>query len=370
MPALHKNGSKAKPCRPNHIGWLAIFTAISFSSSSPWFGVGLSQAHGQSNDPTLRGSFKNQSLFLADPFRNQLEDRSRLRDTIKVDVHVSPARYLHGKIYVPTGANLTAKAEISDDRFKNATIDYQWSVKNKTITTLKNASEITYKFDEADENNFLEVLVFHHPNDTGVSNKSLVVRDPVAVADPIGKLFLEHGELLNITLELKGTGPFYYCNSFCFSRHDKDHEMECEDCSPHVPTKSSEVKIIHYLHLVGNWTLSFVVDNIASQVTKSYSIKITENIRPKSVPFVPIVSSILAVIILLSGVALHLKFKQSFATETADFDFIRDDYNDPDETFWDEELSFAQRIRYILFMTPDVVHDSMTDSNRSGLRFY
>lgn len=325
--------------------------------------IGQHQTGGHSHD-TVPASAHNNTGILVDA---RHVHRTGYQSIIPVNIRLEPAHYLHGKNYIQTGLNFTATAEILDDKFKNVTIEYQWSVRNKTIKTQPNASEIIYKFNQADTDNFLEVLVFHHPNDTGVSNKSFVIRDPISVKGP-DKSYLEHGELLNVTLKFEGTGAFSYCHSFCFENHDGIHEKSCKECSPDITTDGHEVRIIQYLHSIGNWTLFFVVDNIASRVAKNYSIVITGIVRPKSVPFVPIVSSILAALILLSGLVLHLKFKRTIATETADFDFIRHDYNDQDESFWEEEQSFAQRVRYLLFRVNQLDHDSsMTGSNISGV---
>lgn len=269
-----------------------------------------------------------------------------------------------------TNASFTAKAEIQDVKFKNVSVEYQWSVKNKTIVTSKNASEIDYTFTEADENQFLTVLVFHQPNNTGTSKKYFVVRDPIVVQEPKGKLFLEHGELLNITLNLSsGTKPINYCYKFCRDGNDKSGGEDCAECTPDRTASHEQVSIIYYLRTVGNYKLVFIADNIASHISKSYSVKIADTIRPGTVPFVPIISSILAVIIVLSGLALHMKLKKSLVTETADFEFIRHDYNE-EEDFWNnEEFTFFQRVRY-LFSKEDRDNDtSVNDSILSGVGF-
>lgn len=284
--------------------------------------------------------------------------------SIPVNIRIKPAHYLHGKVYISTSNNLTATAEILDEKFRNVTLTYQWSIKDKTITTDTNASQIVYKFDSPDEAQFLKVLVFHPKNDTGTSQKDLVVRDPVTIAEPGGRFFLEHGDLLDIKLKFNGTRPYLYCYKIC---HDKA-EPECGQCQPELETVSTEVPVLKYLHRIGNYTMNFVVSNVASQETKKYVIRITGSLSPQPLPIVPIVSSISAVVILLVGVAFHLKFKSTILTETADFDFVRQVYDDREEEFWDEEQSFFQRVRYILFSTERDLNSSLSDSNLSSSR--
>lgn len=287
---------------------------------------------------------------------------------IPVNIQFQPAHYLHDKNYIATNTNLTAKAEILDDKFKNLTIEYQWSVKEKSIVNSTNASEIVYSFSSPDEDEFLQLHVVHNPNATGFIKKNLVIRDPVTVQDPQGKLFLERGELLDIKLNFTtGTKPINYCLKFCTNLQRNFGEGdECTECKPDMETTGNQVAIVEYLRNVGNYTLVLVADNVASHVAKRYLVKITDTIRPKTIPFVPIVSSILAVIIVLSGLALHMRFKKTLVTETADFDFIRHDYNE-DEDFWDdEEYTFIQRVRYLFFGIDRDYDTSVSDSMLSG----
>lgn len=283
---------------------------------------------------------------------------------IPVNIRLDPAHLLHGKDYVPTGTNLTATAEVVDEKVRNLTLKFQWSIKNTTVATIINSTSFTYLFDEPDNDTSLRVLVSHEPNDWGSSEKSLVVRDPVSISGPQGKLFLQHGELLKVSLKFNGTGPFKSCYKFCLEKDVKSKDSDgCKECTPSHESNSTQVDLTQYLREVGNYTLIFVVDNIASRVAKQYSVKITETIRTPTVPYLPIISSITAVMILLIGVALHLKFKKAVYTETADFNFTRHFYEE--EEFFNEELSLLERIRYLLFKADE---QDMNSSRLSGSR--
>lgn len=284
---------------------------------------------------------------------------------IPVNILIKPLRELERKIYVPTGANITAMAEILDEKFRNVSVTYQWSAKNKTITTDTNAAKIVYSFDKADNNNFLKVLVYHKPNDTGICQKDIVVRDPIVVSDLIGNVFLEYGELLNVTLKFNGTGPFKYCSEFCLKQSGK----YCKECSPTNWTTDNEITIVKFLRPIGNYSLSFVVDNYASRVGKTYLVKIFDTVRYKTTPIVPIVCSITAVINMLTVLVLHIKFRNTVLTETADFEFIREAYEEEDEgQFLDEEQSFVQRVRYLLFGVARYRRNSIASWNLNGSR--
>lgn len=280
---------------------------------------------------------------------------------IPVTIRLDPAHYLHGKGYIATGTNITATAEIEDSRFPNSSLTYQWFNKNGTIPNDNSTSSITYRFDEPEEDNFLRVLVAHKPNDTGVSQKNLIIRNPVQLINPIGKTNIEHGELIKLTFMFNGTGPFNYCHKFCY---ESDHEG-CERCNLNISTTFNQVNITHYLHNVGNYSLLFTVDNIASQQEKRLTIRISETIKRQTIPYVPIIASISAVFILLIGVGLHMKFKRTVFMETADFDFTRTAYYDEDD--WDQEQSFFQRVR-ILFSSDESDQGNLLNTSLSDSR--
>lgn len=261
---------------------------------------------------------------------------------IPTNILLQPAKILHDKYYVPTKAQVSAKAEILKDEYKNSNLTYQWSTKTETIITGWNASQISHVFDNPDEGNFLKVLVVQ-TNDTknaGSSMKNIAVRDPIVISDPSGKMFIEHGELLDVTLNWSGTGPFRFCHRIC-----QPFEEPCDKCDQHIGTENAYVRIERYLRYVGNYTLLFRVDNLASVSDKRYFMKVASTFRKQKVQYVPIISSISAVLILFFGVALHIKFKKTVDMETADFDFF-ESAQDEDELL--EGDTFCQRVCHLL----------------------
>lgn len=278
---------------------------------------------------------------------------------IPVTIRLDPAHYLHGRGFVATGTNITATADVEDAKFKNSSLTYQWFNKNGTITNA-NASILVYKFDKPEEHNFLKVSVTLKPNGTGISQKNLTIRDPIKLLDSIGKTNIEQGELLELSFHFNGTGPFEYCHRIC---PESDSEG-CEKCNPDFETWLDRVNITHY-RPVSNYSLLFTIDNIVSRQEKRLTIRISEAVKRQKIAYVPIISSISAVFILLIGVGLHLKFKRTVHMETADFDFTRTAYHDEEE--WDEEQSFFQRVIYLLFKDDhsdqgNLLNTSLSDS--------
>lgn len=260
--------------------------------------------------------------------------------TFDVTIKVEPESCFFTSCYVATGQQLNISATIDDKTYNDNTTIFKWSNNQNTITTGPGKSAIKYAFDKDYDSNYIKVDVTHpKTNGTATSTQNLIVKSPVVVADPVGKFFLESGELLKVNLTYSGSPPFSYCYKFC-SKYDI---LPCDVCLIHTETNEKIIPIVHYLHYVGNYTLLFDISNVMNRETKYYAIKINDTVRQSTLPIAPIVSSILAVCILVTGVGLHLRYREtSYNTEIANFDFVREYEED-----WEEELSFIQRVKYL-----------------------
>lgn len=275
---------------------------------------------------------------------NSTAAASELDNNIRFSIKLSPYKEFGDDIYVATNTNLSASVEFYDSKYLNKPVFYNWTTKSALVAAGWNLSSISFQFKNPAESNYLRLSVIHeneqHIKESGSDQIDLVVKAPVIISNPSGKFFLEHGELLNITLNFNGSGPFNYCYRFCYD----GGILPCEFCFSLQTTDQNHIYITKYLHSVGNHTLYFKISNIMNEETKHYAIKINETVREQSLPIVPIASSIMAVLILICGVTLHLHFRKTAHAETADFDFIGPGQEEGD---WEEELSFIQRVRYI-----------------------
>lgn len=267
------------------------------------------------------------------------------QETIPVSLTVVPHVDKLLSVLVPTGVDIKANAAISDSKFLTNMTTYRWSTKDGPIKADPSSRNISIKFNKPDETNFIKVDVSHIKpnttiNDTGSAQFDFTLKAPLVVSDPVGKLFLEHGELLNINLSFTGSKPFSYCYKFCAD----DSILPCDLCLIRHDTYDDYLPINQYLHQVGNYTLMLDINNDYNREIKHYTIRIIDSPRNRTLPFAPIVSSILAVLILLTGVGLHLHFRKTAITETANFDFI----GDQDDDEWEQEQSFLQRVRFLL----------------------
>lgn len=263
-------------------------------------------------------------------------------EDISVSISVAPYKEYQDHIYVPTGVNLSISASVAEE-YANLSLAYKWSTKSGAIAADPKLNKIQYSFKNPADSDFIRVDVSNSTHN-GSSQLDLIVKEQLVVMDPIGKLFLEHGELLHVKLQYKGSPPFRFCYKFC---QDSDF-LPCDflACFPEYYTEDNQIHIDHYLHNVGNYTLMFKIRNVMNEELKHYAIKINDTVRVRTLPFIPIISFILAIFILLIGVALHLHYRKRGYTETADFDFVR---TAQEEEEWEEEQSFIQRVRYLFF---------------------
>lgn len=260
--------------------------------------------------------------------------------SLSVDISIQPSRLLKDRWYIKTHNSINFTAEVSGIE-PNASLIFEWSSSNVTIPG--NTSSIAHVFDTTNEDSTIKVLV--RQNDTQLNAtaiKKLAIRDEIMIIKRDYKQHIYHGDLFSATFTINGTPPVYYCHELCHNS-TRNHNCWPEEChttfGPDIITKPI------YLH-VGSYVLNLSLENIASKLSQSIAIKVIETAREQGVNYVPIICSVLAVLILVTGFALNLKFKKSAFTETADFDFTRNTYEDEE---WDEVQTLGERVRYLLF---------------------
>lgn len=161
--------------------------------------------------------------------------------------------------------------------------------------------------------------------------------DPVRVSPINGTSWLKAGEILNITVSCTGSSPFKYCIWMQPGLYNVTGNEVCEE--EHL-IKNCSFNIHHLFTRYNEYTVVVFLSNSVSQVIKPIAVNIYEVTKhPQlSVIIVPVVSSIVAVIIIIFGVALHVQSKRSYTVEVADFDFA----NQSSDM---EYKSFGERLR-------------------------
>lgn len=267
-----------------------------------------------------------------------------------VNIKVEPTHVIAGRNFIKTHTNITFTASLANltiTQPSNLTYEWLYVQSSKNLTLPGNSSQITYAFESVDEDSFVKVVVKQIGENSTIvkcsNEKLLSIRDQINIVKKEITQHIYHGDLFSATFVFNGTLPVDYSYRLC---HNSTHNKTCYPTVIHPEYFGYSIRTKDYYLRVGNYTINLDMNNYASDLSQTIAIKVFETLRRERVNYVPLISCILAVLILLFGVAIHFKFKKSITTETADFDCTREVYGDEE---WDEVQTFGERLRYLLF---------------------
>lgn len=128
------------------------------------------------------------------------------------------------------------------------------------------------------------------------------------------------GEILNMTVSCKGSPPFTYCVQKKVGLYNVTGK---EVCTEEKLIRNCSFGIQHLFKEPSEYTFVVIISNSVSRVVKPIGItvyKVTKQAQ-LSVIIVPVTFSILAVILIIFGVAYYLQSRRTYIIEVADFDF-------------------------------------------------
>ncbi|XP_076331542.1 uncharacterized protein LOC143236825 isoform X2 [Tachypleus tridentatus] len=141
--------------------------------------------------------------------------------------------------------------------------------------------------------------------------------------------------MLNLNISCSGSGPFEYC----WKIFDEGKYPVNLTCPEPVVTSNCSFLIVHYFSNPGSYHIGMYLANDINHLQRGMDVHIYDVSRkkPLSVVIVPVSCSVVAIIIIVVGVAYHLQQQRIHKIEVADFDFQR-----PDELV---EKTFFERLR-------------------------
>lgn len=172
----------------------------------------------------------------------------------------------------------------------------------------------------------------------GYYRRTVIVENPVDNVTVENNTWLKHGDMCVLNIKFVGTGPFSYCfiNFSDVSRADEN----CEEW------QKTDVKLINYHRFFpkssNSYTLVTFIRNEVSMIRHPIGIqfydgkigslkKIILSIIPRfflaqprsqlSVIIVPVVFTLVAVVLIVFGVAYYVQNRNQFLIEVADFNF-------------------------------------------------
>ncbi|XP_068901406.1 uncharacterized protein [Tenebrio molitor] len=167
--------------------------------------------------------------------------------------------------------------------------------------------------------------------------KKIKVRAPVTKVNITGNNWLQHGDLLTLNVKCHGSKNLKYCvqyqngvynitgNETCFFSH------ELEKC---------EFTIQRYFVESIEHTVIIIIQNEVSKVVTPVAVTVykVKKQAQLSVIVVPVASSLVAVVLIVFGVAYYFQNRSRFVVEVADFNFGQN-YSDM------EYKTFKERLR-------------------------
>ena len=201
---------------------------------------------------------------------------------------------------------------------------YSWTVNGKDINDTQDSLSVTLS-PPGEYNVSCNVIVISEKlvMDRNVDLTSrIIAKDPIKELKFAGKYFIPRNPGLDLNVScVSGTGPFSFCKEVKnISEIETDNCTEVlisgkKDCFFHVPW---------YFREAGKYNLWVRVSNDVSTLFQKVEISVMDFKIQPSITFVviPVVSSIMAIFIIVFGIALHVQQRRrGFTIEVADFDF-------------------------------------------------
>ncbi|RVE51286.1 hypothetical protein evm_004090 [Chilo suppressalis] len=138
----------------------------------------------------------------------------------------------------------------------------------------------------------------------GHYQETISVADPVATINITGLNWLQHGDLLRLNVKYSGTPPFQYCVQYKVGQYNVTGNETCNTMST---TNSTEFPLIHYFSGSDQHTVVVIVENLLTKNVSRATIniyKVTVHAQ-LSVIVVPVVFCLLAVILVVFGIAFY-----------------------------------------------------------------
>jgi len=158
----------------------------------------------------------------------------------------------------------------------------------------------------------------------GYYQRTIIVENPVDNVTVANNVWLRHGDMCQLIIKFSGTAPFKYCTKI--GRNDNDTVPVLDDgCDDEWKTiEVKEINFKHFFPFVSNsYTLKVLIKNEVSLVPTTIGIQFYEALPPSqlSVIIVPVVFSLMAVVVIVFGVAYYVQNRNRFLVEVADFNF-------------------------------------------------
>ena len=217
----------------------------------------------------------------------------------------------------------------------NFTILGTYWVEMTTIAYLNNSTK-SYMVQD-DSGSTLQTLGENYSKGVklGIFQKALFSEMPIGGTNVTGDVILKHDQLVDLNVKCNGTGPWSYCWSIQTKGYVTTGNETCED--PQFLKAECNFSIIWFFKKSDTYNLLVLIENGVSSHVEVIPVTVynVASSLPLFIIVLPVVSSIAAIVIVMSGIALNAHYKTRLAIEVADFDFGEEDEELQAKTFWE-----------------------------------
>jgi len=170
----------------------------------------------------------------------------------------------------------------------------------------------------------------------GIFQKALFAKMPISGTQVTGDVMLKHGQLVDLNVKCNGSGDWSYCWSIKEKGYNITGNETCID--PQFLKADCDFSIIWYFKNSDTYNLLVEISNDVSSHIQVIPVTVYDvaSSLPLSIVVIPVASSIVVIVIIMSGIALYAHYKTRLAVEVADFDFgTAEDEELQAKTFWE-----------------------------------
>ncbi|KAJ6218742.1 hypothetical protein RDWZM_004554 [Blomia tropicalis] len=187
-------------------------------------------------------------------------------------------------------------------------LSYQWQLTGPNSTNVKgNERHLNYNFTIPGDYNLQLDLIANITQYSivrkGLFKQTVHVKEPVADVKIDGNNYVKDGSLLHLNVSCNGSSRFMICHYFSDTKTNKT----CFNSS--IIVENCFLSISHYFRENGTHYMNIGVRNDVSEMMQSAKVLVYKVGPKQSLVFVilPLVSSFLVIIIVLLGIAHHIK---------------------------------------------------------------
>lgn len=241
--------------------------------------------------------------------------------------------------------NFTFELHDPSGYFKNSTSTLSWKLDYGSSIY---APYYTKNFTDTDSHSVFLVALITRPNSKspmdikfGSFARTITPKDPITSVSVQGNVWLRRGDVVSLQVSCNGSAPYHYCWKYLPGNATSNSTANLT-CDEPISTNQCQFPLVHYFPQDGSHFIAILLSNVVQLRPYIKNIEVHIYDVPStsllSTIILPITCSLLAFVILVTGIAYHIHTRNRLHVEVADFDFQRPDLELTEKTFWEHLL--------------------------------